>query len=198
MPGQNRTKKAKATGKQIKTQKQRGKQLKKKDARALKSSDAVLKKYHDALTEKEETDMTLAHVVEVLGGGRFKVHNLVTKAKDIAKIAKPLSTKKAKFRNATLPTAVHAGSYVILDVANTIKSVVGEEDAATLRELLHVPAAAEEEHEGYVFNRGVRSSKKGSKEGSSKKGSSKKSKGSKGSSKSSVVNMNMLGGWKFW
>jgi hypothetical protein len=196
MPGQNRTKKAKVTGKQIKTQKQRGKQLKKKDARALKSSDAVLKKYHNALTDKEETDMTLAHVVEVLGGGRFRVHNLVTKAKDIAKIAKPLSTKKAKFRNATLPTAVHAGSYVILDVANTIKSVVGEEDAATLRELLHVPAVAEEEHEGYVFNRGVRSSKKGSR--SSKKGSSKKSKGSSKGSKSSVVNMNMLGGWKFW
>lgn len=197
MPGQNRTKKAKTTGKQIKTQKQRGKQLKKKDARALKSSDAVLKKYHDALTAKEETDMTLAHVVEVLGGGRFRVHNLVTKTKDVAKIAKPLSTKKAKFRNATLPTAVHAGSYVVLDVANTIKSVVGEEDAATLRELLHVPAAAEEEHEGYVFNRGVRKGSRSSKSSKKSKGS-KSSKSSKSSSKNSVVNMNMLGGWKFW
>lgn len=192
MPGQNRTKKAKTTGKQIKTQKQRGKQLKKKDARALKSSDAVLKKYHDALKDGEKTDMTLAHVVEVLGGGRFRVHNLVTKTKDVAKIAKPLSTKKAKFRNATLPTAVHAGSYVVLDVANTIKSVVGEEDAATLRELLHVPAAAEEEHEGYVFNRGARKSSRNSKKSKGSKSSSK------GSSKNSVVNMNMLGGWKFW
>lgn len=188
MPGADTKKgKKKATGKQVATQKQRGRQMKKKDARALRSSDAVLKAYYDALKEGEHTEMTLAHVVAVLGGGRFTVDNLVTKTQDTAKIAKPLSSKKAAHRNATMPTAVHPGSYVILDIANTIKSVVGEEDAATLRKLLLVPNAAEAENAGYEFNRGVSSKKK-----------SKSKSNSKRSSKSTVVNMNMLGGWKFW
>ena len=194
MPGANTKKAKKVTGKQVATQKQRGKKMKKKDARALRSSNAVLKAYYDALKDGEETEMTLAHVVSVQGAGRFMVNNLVTKTQDNVRVAKQLFSKKAGHRNATLPTAVHPGSYVLVDVANVIKAVVGEEDAATLRTLLHVPAPAEEENEGYEFNRGQPAAAAAAKKKSKSKSKSKSSK----SSKSSVVNMNMLGGWKFW
>jgi hypothetical protein len=191
MPGANTKKAKKLTGKQVATQKQRGKKMKKKDARALRSSNAVLKAYYDALKDGEDTEMTLAHVVAVLGGGRFTVHNLVTKTQETVRVAKQLTSKKAAHRNATLPTAVHPGSYVLVDVANVIKSVVGEEDAATLRSLLHVPNVEEAEHNGYVFNRGQPAA-------AAKKKKSKSKSSSKRSSNGSVVNMNMLGGWKFW
>lgn len=185
MPGENRTKKAKKSGAQVAAQKTRGKKLKKKDARAMRASNAVLAQYMSDLKEGEETTLALCHVIAPEGGGRFLVNNLVSHSQQVAKIAHLLSTRKAKHRNATLPTAVHAGSYVIVDVSTgTIRSVVGEARAAELRELLHVAAPAEAANEGWEFNRGVRSAK------------ARSSKGSKGSSKGSKKAAS-VGGWFF-
>lgn len=168
------TKKKKPTGKQVETQKVRGKKAARKDRKALVASDAVSSAYYEALTNGEKTDMTLAQVTAILGAGRFRANNLVTKTNDVVKVAKQLSSKKAGYKNSTLPTAVHVDSYVILDVANTIKSVVGEADALVLRELLNVPIPKNDDD---VFNR----------KGNKPKGNSKKAKKSKEG-----------GGWSFW
>lgn len=192
MPGENRTKKAKKSGAQVAAQKTRGKKLKKKDARALRASNAVLAQYMSDLKEGEETTLALCHVVAPEGGGRFLVNNLVSHSQEVAKVAHLLSTRKAKHRNATLPTAVHPGSYVIVDVSTgTIRSVVGEARAAELRSLLHIAAPAEEVNEGWEFNRGVAARSAKARSSSGSKGS-KGSRSSKGSKKAASV-----GGWFF-
>jgi hypothetical protein len=151
---------------------------KRKETRAVKASNSAVRDFIEGLEDNQETGMRLALVTSVSGGGRFEATEIVSKENLTVKVSKKLFTKKAKHRNAVLPIAVRAGSYVVIDVADNIKGVATDDEAAHIRTLLHEENI---EFNDDIFNRG-----------SPKRRSSKhSSKGSRRSSKSSV-NMNNL------
>ena len=167
MPGANaKTKKAVKPGA---AKKAHATKTKRKEGRAVKASNTVTEKYIDDLREGNETNMCLALVTAVAGGGRFRAFDMVHDEAVVAKVAPSIFSKKAKHRNATVAVAVRVDSYVILDEANDIKAVVGEADAYTIRRLLNI---AEKANSNDLFNRGSGSKRSGSK----RSGSSSKSK----------------------
>ena len=143
---------------------------KRKEGRAVKASDAVADKYIADLREGKETKMCLALVTGVSGGGRFRAFDMVHDEAVVAKVAPSIFSRKAKHRNAAIAVAVRVDSYVILDEAHDIKSVVGEADAYTIRRLLNLKEKAASNN---LFNRGSGSKKSGSKKSSSRRSSSK-------------------------
>lgn len=151
MPGENKKTKKAGPVKPGAAKKAQQTRVKRKVAKAVRNSDAVVDKYIEDLQEGKETDRTLALITRVDGGGRFQAFDFVVKVVLPVKVSKGLSTKKAKHRNAIIPIAVRVDSYVILDGSNQIKAVVGESDAAHIRRLLHVQ---EEQKENDLFNRG--------------------------------------------
>jgi hypothetical protein len=151
---------------------------KRKETRAVKASNAVVQKYMEDLEEGKESGLRLALVNLVSGGGRFEATDILTKETITVKVSKKLFTKKAKHRNAVLPIAVRAGSYVVIDVADNIKGVATDAEAAHIRSLLH---AENVQSNNNIFNRGAPA-----------KRASRSSKKSNRSSKSSSVNMNNL------
>jgi len=155
---------------------------KRKETRAVKASNSVVHKFIVDLEEEEETDMRLALVTATQGGGRFLAKDVVSGEDLTVQVSKKLFTKKAKHRNAVLPIAVREGSYVIIDVANRIKGVATDAEAAHIRTLLHVV----EVESNNLFNRGAPAAKSGNRRSS--KGSKRSSKGSK----RSEVNLNDL------
>jgi len=181
MPGANaKTKKAVKPGA---AKKAHATKTKRKESRAVKASNTVTEKYIDDLREGNETNMCLALVTAVAGGGRFRAFDMVHDEAVVAKVAPSIFSKKAKHRDAVIPIAVRVDSHVILDEANDIKAVVGEADAYTIRRLLGIKEKAESNN---IFNRGEEAKKSGSKKSGSKKSSSR------GTSKSTSVNMNAL------
>jgi len=181
MPGANaKSKKAVKPGA---AKKAHAAKTKRKEARAVKASNAVTEKYIDDLREGEETSMCLALVTGVAGGGRFQAFDMVHNETVTAKVSPSIFSKKAKHRDAVIPIAVRVDSYVILDIAHDIKAVVGEADAYTIRRLLGIKEKAESNN---IFNRGEEAKKSGSKKSGSKKSSSRRT------SKSTSVNMNAL------
>jgi hypothetical protein len=156
--------------------------VKRKEGRAVKASNAAVHNYIEALEDGEETGMRLALVTLVNGGGRFEATDLLTKETITVKVSKKLFSKKAKHRNAVIPIAVRPGSYVVIDVADNIKGVASEAEAAHIRSMLHLENV---EFNDDIFNRGAPEAKQSS------KGNSRSSKGSKRSRKSNV-NLNDL------
>jgi hypothetical protein len=185
MPGDNTKKTKKAgpvkPGAAKKVQKTRAQR---KEGRAVKASNKVAEAYMEALKEGKPTNMVLAIVTGVAGGGRFSAFDLVNKQAVVAKVSKKLFTKKAKHRNAVIPIAVHVDSYVILDEGDAIKAVVGEREAFEIRQLLF----QSEEEENNIFNRGSVSNK------NNKNNKSNKNNNSSRNSRSSTpkVSMNNL------
>lgn len=151
---------------------------KRKETRAVKASNSVVREFIEGLESNEDTGMRLALVTSVSGGGRFEATEIVSKEPVTVKVSKKLFTKKAKHRNAVLPIAVRPGSYVIIDVADNIKGVASEAEAAHIRTLLHEENI---EFNDDIFNRGP----------PSRHSSKRSSKGSKRSSKSSVNMKNL-------
>jgi hypothetical protein len=143
----------------------------KKQEKAEKKAHNVAKTFKAKVKSgKSLGHMFLAKVVSVSGGGRFVVEDLEGK-KHTVRVAKALFHKAAKHRNATMVTAVHIGSNVLVD-ADTIRSVVGAGEAAALRKDLK----ASSNKSNSLFSHGSRHS-------------SKSSKSSKG------VNINRVGGF---
>jgi hypothetical protein len=141
----------------------------KKQMKAMKKSNNVAKTLKNALKKGNNVgEMMLAKVVSVSGGGRFVVKDLDGKLHHV-RVSKTLFAKAARHRNATMPTAVHVDSNVIVD-AGVIRSVIGDAEAKALKSLLKV----ESKNTNSLFSHSTRSSK-GSK---SSKGSRKSSKGS--------------------
>jgi hypothetical protein len=138
----------------------------KKQMKAMKKSNNVAKTMKNALKKGNNVgEMMLAKVVSVSGGGRFVVKDLDGKLHHV-RVSKTLFAKAARHRNATMPTAVHVDSNVIVD-AGVIRSVIGDAEAKALKSLLKV----ESKNTNSLFSHGTRSSK-------SSKGSRKSSKGS--------------------
>lgn len=145
------------------------KKVGKKQEKAEKKAHNVAKTFKAKVKSgKSLGHMFLAKVVSVSGGGRFVVEDLEGK-KHTVRVAKVLFAKAAKHRNATMKTAVHIGSHVLVD-ADTIRSVLGAAEAAAIRKELKA---------------------------SSNKSNSFFSHSSKGSKSSKSVNLNRVGGKRF-
>jgi len=154
------------------------KKIGKKAQKAMNKSNAVAKTFKAKVKKGANVGhMFVATVVQVNGGGRFVVEDL-NKVQHVVKVAKILFAKAAKHRDATMATAVHLGSHVIVD-ADTIRSVIGAGEA---RQLKHMLKANSAKSNNSLFERP----------------SKKSSKSSGKSSKSSVVSLSKLGGWRFW
>lgn len=142
----------------------------KKQQKAEKKAHNVAKTFKAKVKSgKSLGHMFLAKVVSVSGGGRFVVEDLEGK-KHTVRVAKVLFHKAAKHRDATMVTAVHIGSNVLVD-ADTIRSVIGAGEAAALRKQLH--AASNKSNSLFSHS----------------------SKGSKSSKSSKSVNINRVGGF---
>jgi len=148
MPGENKTKKS-GPVRPGAAKKAHQTRVKRKVAKAVRNSDAVTENYIKELEKGKQPDYTFARVTRIDGGGRFLAYDFLEKSVLKVKVAKALSTKKAKHRNAVIPIAVHLDSFVLLDGANQIKAVVGERDAGQIRRLLHI----EENQDDELFNR---------------------------------------------
>jgi hypothetical protein len=154
-----------------------------KAQKAMNKSNNVAKTFKAKIKAGQNVGyFFLATVIQVNGGGRFVVEDL-NKVQHVVKVAKIMFTKAAKHRDATMPTAVHVGSHVIVD-ADTIRSVVGANEARQLRHMLKANSARSKNS---IFTRNSSSNN-----GSSSNGSSSKKR------KSSKVGMKKLGGWRFW
>ena len=119
----------------------------KKVQKAEKKSDNVAAAFLDALRKGRHTDLFLAKVDRVKGDGRFTVKDTEKKELNV-RISKTLFAKAAKHRNATMKTAVHVGTYVIVD-GDTIRAVIGESDAANIKALMKVSS----KNNNNIFNR---------------------------------------------
>jgi len=131
----------------------------KKVARAEKKSNNVAASYVNALKKGRATHVVLGKVTKVSGDGRFKVQ--VGRDEVNAHLSKTLFSKGAKHRNATMKTAVHAGSYVLID-GDIIRAVVGSSNAANIRRLTGKANSAKSRNSNNIFNRlgGKRSTRK--------------------------------------
>jgi hypothetical protein len=124
----------------------------KKQEKAIKTSVNVAKTFKLKLKLGNNIEhMMLAKVVSVSGGGRFVVkdHN---GEQHTVRVSKALFAKAAKHRNATMPTAIHVDSNVIVD-AGVIRAVVGESEAKAIRSLLKL----ESKNSNNLFNRSINS-----------------------------------------
>lgn len=110
----------------------------KKVERAEKKSNNVAASYVNALKKGKPTHVVLGKVTKVNGDGRFKVQ--VGREEISAHVSKTLFSKGAKHRNATMKTAVHTGSYVLID-GDIIRSVVGAANAANIKRLTRANSA---------------------------------------------------------
>jgi len=113
----------------------------KKQEKAEKKANSVARTFKAKVKSgKSLGKMFLAKVVSVSGGGRFVVEDL-DGDKHTVRLAQALFAKAAKHRNATMKTAVHIGSHVIVD-ADTIRSVLGAGEAAALKKQLKASSNA--------------------------------------------------------
>jgi hypothetical protein len=106
----------------------------KKQAKAMNKSRKAANTFKRKFNANMNDGSFLGKVVKTLGGGRFTVVDLNDSSKGelVVRIAPALFAKGAKHRNTEIPTAVHNGSFVIVD-GGVIRSVVGAAEAATMR-----------------------------------------------------------------
>lgn len=120
----------------------------KKVQKAEKKSDTIVSDYLTLLRKGRDSHLFLAKVQSVEGAGHFVVKDL---KKDVhrVRVSKTLFAKGAKHRNATMKTAIHVSSNVLVD-GDLIRAVVGERDAAEIKSLV---VATEKEANNNIFSR---------------------------------------------